>query len=111
MLLEMHASGVDVNHGLREYVERRLDFALSRFGSRVTKAAVHLTDTNGPKGGIDKSCQIVVRLRGVGDIVAEVVDAEWPVTIDRAAARIGHNAGRSLERRRRFDRTPPDGDV
>ncbi len=107
MLLEMHARGVDVDHGLREYVERRLDFALSRFGSQITKAAVHLTDTNGPKGGIDKSCQIVVRLKGLGDIVAEVEDAEWPVTIDRAAARIGQNARRSLERRRQFDRSRP----
>lgn len=108
MLLELHARGVDVEHGLRDYVERRLNFALSRFGSRITKAAVHLTDTNGPKGGIDKSCQIVVRLRGLGDVVAEVVDSEWPATIDRATARIGQNARRSLDRRREFDRGSHD---
>ena len=106
MLWELHTSGVEVESGLREHIERRLTFALSRFGSRVTKASVTLADNNGPKGGIDKSCLIVVRLRGVGEVVAEVVDTDWPVAVDRAANRIGHNVGRGLERKRDFAREP-----
>jgi ribosome hibernation promoting factor len=102
MLWELHASGVETKSGLREYIERRLTFALSRFGSGVIKASVYLTDNNGPKGGIDKSCRIVVRLRGLNDAIAEVVDTDWPVTVDRATSRIGHNVSRALERRRDF---------
>jgi ribosome-associated translation inhibitor RaiA len=103
---ELHAHGVEVDNGLREHIERRLTFALSRFGSRITKAVVSLTDTNGPKGGVDKCCRIVLRLRSMGDLVAEVTDTEWPVTVDRATARIGHNVSRGLERKRDFARVP-----
>lgn len=100
MLLELHARGVALDNGLRDHIDRRLSFALSRFGGRVNKASVYLADTNGPKGGIDKSCQIVVRLRGLGEVVAEVADAEWPAAVDRAANRIGHNVSRELDRKR-----------
>jgi len=78
-------------------------FALSRFGNRITKTIVYLADNNGPKGGIDKSCQIVVRMRGFKQIVAEVVDADWVVAVDRATTRIGHNVSRQIERRREFE--------
>lgn len=102
MLWELHTSGVEIKKGLREYIERRLTFALSRFGPGVIKASVFLTDNNGPKGGIDKTCRIVVRLRGLNDVIADVVDTDWPVTVDRATARAGHNVSRALERRRDF---------
>ena len=38
------------------------------------------------------------------DVVAEVVDTDWLVTVDRAASRIGHNVSRELERKRDFSR-------
>ena len=106
MLWDLHASGVEIEQGLREHIERRLTFALSRFGPRVLKTVVYLTDNNGPKGGIDKSCLIVVRLRGLGEVIAEVVDTDWPVTIDRATTRIGHSVSRDLERQRGLFREP-----
>lgn len=104
MLWELRTHGMEINPGLRDHIDRRLNFALSRFGARVTKATVSLTDNNGPKGGIDKSCQIVVRLRGLGDVIADVVDTEWAASVDRATTRIGHNVGRELERKREFSR-------
>lgn len=100
MRWELHTSGVSISEELRELIDRRMTFALSRFGSRLQKATVTLTDTNGPKGGIDKSCRILVRMRGLGEIVADVVDSEWEVAVDRATTRIGHSVSRSLERRR-----------
>ena len=106
MLWDLRTSGVEIEQGLREHIERRLTFALSRFGSRVSKTVVYLTDNNGPKGGIDKSCLIVVRLRGVGEVIAEVIDTDWPITVDRATTRIGHSVNRDLERQRELSREP-----
>lgn len=102
MLWELHANGIEVDSELKEHADRRLSFALSRFGSRILKTTVYLTDNNGPKGGVDKNCLIVVRLRGLGEVVAEVVDTDWIVAVDRATTRIGHNVGRAFERRRDF---------
>jgi putative sigma-54 modulation protein len=100
MLMELHTSGVSMEKGLREHIERRLSFALSRFGANVMKAIVTLADTNGPKGGVDKSCRIVIRVRGIGEVVADVIDTEWLIAVDRATNRIGHSVARGLERRR-----------
>lgn len=109
MLWEAHVRGVELDEGVRDHIERRLTFALSRFEVRLLKVTVHLTDNNGPKGGIDKSCLIVARLRGVEDVVVEVVDSDCVVAIDQATSRIGHTIGRALERRRDFTREPVQG--
>ena len=104
MLCKFRSNGVALEQGLREHIERRLTFAMSRFGARVLKTVVHLADNNGPKGGVDKSCLIVVRLRGLGELVAELVDTDWLAVVDRATTRIGHNVSRELERKRSFAR-------
>ncbi len=109
MFWEAHVRGVELDEGVRDHIERRLTFALSRFEVRLLKVTVHLTDNNGPKGGIDKSCLIVARLRGVEDVVVEVIDSDCVVAIDRATSRIGHTIGRALERRRDFTREPVQG--
>lgn len=109
MLWDLHVNGFEVDAELKDHADRRLSFALSRFGTGVLKTAVYLTDNNGPKGGFDKNCLIVVRLRGLGEVVAEVVDTEWPVAIDRATTRIGHNVRRAIERKRAFSHEPMAG--
>lgn len=101
---DLHTTGVKIEDDLKTHIDRRLDFALSRFGSRVLKTIVYLNDNNGPKGGLDKSCLIIVRLRGLKEVVAEIVDSDWPVAVDRATTRIGHSVSRELERKRKFGR-------
>jgi len=90
---------------LAAHVERRLRFALTRFSGRIGRVQVVLADQNGPRGGIDKTCRIVVRLRDGGDVVAEVSDVDWEVAVDRATTRIGHSTGRELARRRAVRRS------
>lgn len=102
MSWELHADGIEATAHLRERIDRRLSFALSRFGSRILRTTVHLTDLNGPKGGLDKCCKIVLRIRGETPVVVEVVDTTWPVAIDRAASRLRHTVLRALERTRSF---------
>jgi len=82
------------------HIERRLQFALARFSGRIQRVQVVLEDQNGPRGGLDKSCRIVVRLREAGDVVAEVADVHWEIAVDRATTRVGHTVARRLARRR-----------
>lgn len=100
MKSELHSSGITAPQGLREHLDRRLLFALSRFESRISKVDVYLADENGPKGGLDKACRIVVRLRKLGDVTASIADSDWFVAIDRATTRIAHNLRREVERKR-----------
>lgn len=100
MLWELKDKGIARPKDLPDHIERRLRFALSRFGSRIEKVLVFLHDHNGPKGGIDKVCRVLVKTRGCGAVVAAVVDSDWVVAVDRATTRIGHTVARQIERLR-----------
>ena len=88
---------------LPDHLDRRLRFALARFGSRVEKVTVFLHDHNGPKGGIDKVCRVLVKARGCGMMTAVVADTDWIIAVDRATTRIGRTVARQIERRRGRD--------
>lgn len=100
MHVELKTNAVEVIEGLRNRIDRRLRFALGKFGDRIGRVVVFLSDSNGPRGGIDKSVRVLTRIDGVGLVVAMVVDSDWAVAVDRAAHRIGQNVSRALIRQR-----------
>ena len=95
-------NGVRVGEKLRQYTERRVQFALGRFGPDIEHVAVRLADINGPRGGVDKACRVVVRLRARGNnrIAVDDHDGNVYVAVARAIARSGRSVARALERRR-----------
>jgi putative sigma-54 modulation protein len=105
MIWALKDSGVTRPKDLPDHIERRLRFALSRFAGRIEKVVVFLHDHNGPKGGVDKVCRVLVKARGCGMIMAAVADSEWVAAVDRATTRIGRSVARQIERRR--DRQGP----
>jgi ribosome-associated translation inhibitor RaiA len=72
---------------LRELAERRVRFALRRLGWRVPRAEVRMSDVNGPRGGIDKRCQVELRTDGAGSVVVASVARDWRTALDNALAR------------------------
>lgn len=100
MIWELKDRGTRRPRDLADHIERRLRFALARFGSRIQKAVVFLEDSNGPRGGIDKNCRILVKTRGCGVLVSAVADSDWFTVVDRATTRIGRSVARQIERLR-----------
>jgi len=47
-----------------EEVEAAVRGALQRFGERITRIEVHLSDVNGSKGGVDTRCVLEARVAG-----------------------------------------------
>ena len=80
-------------HGIRrtaedvEYVRRRARFALLRFSRRVVRVDVLLADENGPRGGVDKRCQVELRTDGAGSVVVTSIANDWRTALDNALAR------------------------
>lgn len=103
MQLQVRARNMVLTEALRVHAERRVQFALSRFGDRIRRVAVQLGDVNGPRGGEDKICRLEVLLSPSGEVRAEESDADLYATIDRAAERAGRSVGRVLTREREFD--------
>lgn len=72
---------------LRDLTERRVRFVLRRLGWLVPRAEVQMSDVNGPRGGIDKRCQVELRTDGAGSVVVASVAGDWRTALDNALAR------------------------
>jgi len=72
---------------LRDLTERRVRFVLRRLGWLVPRAEVQMSDVNGPRGGIDKRCQVELRTDGAGSVVVASVANDWRKALDNALAR------------------------
>lgn len=100
MRLEIRAPRVPLDASDRQYIERQVRFAIGRFGNRVERSSVVLTDLNGPRGGIDKACRMEVRLKGGGVVVIEDRDGDVRAVVGRSASRLAAALQKQLERRR-----------
>jgi ribosome hibernation promoting factor len=102
---------MDLASALQSYVERRLVRSLNRFGQKVGRISVRITDVNGPRGGQDKSCQVSAEFLPSGKtLVQQTVDADLYRAIGsttRGIARsVARALGRNRERRRETVRLP-----
>lgn len=110
MWIELIGRGVPTNDELRSYVERRLMFAIGRFRGTLGRITVHLIDENGPKGGVDKLCRIVVGMSGQGPsrLVVEAASSRILTAVNIAADRISQVVRRQVEMARRIPQRADD---
>ena len=99
MKIGIQCRGFSLTSAIAGHVRKRLDFLLGRGIRRLRRVDVTLSDTNGPRGGIDKRCHIKVSLDGLRPVVIEDVQADLYTAIDRAAGR----ASRTVVRRISLD--------
>lgn len=100
MQVHIHARKINVDEALRASIDRRLRFALGRFGERIATVTVRLEDANGARGGVDKQCQINVALWPCGNVLVEDTDRDFRAVVGRAADRAARAVDRDLQRRR-----------
>jgi putative sigma-54 modulation protein len=60
MRLRLAARGVELSTELKDYVRLRIHFSLGRFAGKIRSLSIRLADVNGPRGGVDKACDIRV---------------------------------------------------
>lgn len=93
---------------LLEHIERRLNFSFSGIRNNVLLVHIRVRDLNGPRGGNDKLCQMLVTIPGCPDVVIKQIHGDIDTAIDRAVQRAAYQAERLLlkkhktARRRRF---------
>jgi ribosomal subunit interface protein len=100
MQLDIQTNGFLLTEAIRNYTAQHMQFALDRNDGHVMHVRVSLADINGPRGGIDKRCQINLALAGQNNIVIEDTEADLYVAIDRASDRCKRTLARRLERQR-----------
>ena len=86
---------------LRELAVQRLQFVLRRLRGLVPRARVRLSDVNGPRGGVDKRCQVELNTEGAGTVVITALARDWRTALDSAMARAARSLAHSWQRNQR----------
>ena len=89
---------------LREVAIERVRFAMRRLTWLVPRAKVQLADTNGPRGGADKLCQIELKT-ATGTVVISSTAKDWRGALDASVQRAARVLVRGMQRQRKPDRS------
>ena len=82
----------------RQRIQDRIRVALTRFTPLIRGLTVTISDENGLRGGVDKKCQLVVRLHAGRVVVNEQASAVMAAVTQaaeraaRSVARVHHRA-------------------
>jgi hypothetical protein len=71
----------------RALAVRRVRFVMRRLAWLVPRAKVKLSDVNGPRGGVDKRCQIELKTDTTGSVVITAMARDWRSALEAALAR------------------------
>lgn len=99
MHLEIRSSDVKITKTLQTFIKQRVTPALERFSRRIRVVRVYIQDIDGPRGGLGKTCRIVVELPPRGRIVVSGIDTDIGAAITCTASRAGIAVKRHLKRR------------
>jgi hypothetical protein len=69
---------------MRDLSVERVRFALRRLTAMVPRAKVQFSDVNGPRGGIDKRCQVELSTDAAGTVVIASLARDWRTALDRS---------------------------
>ena len=83
---------------LRDVAVERVRFALRRQTALVPHAKVQFSDVNGPRGGVDKRCQVELKTDSAGTVVIASLARDWRTALDRSLIRASRVLTRSLQR-------------
>lgn len=96
---------IQVNHGKHVHlgadIEQRfaniIREALDRFGDRITRVEMHVSDENaGKHGSADKRCLLEARLANVPPIVASHSADSWQLAFDGALEKLQSAIDRAI---------------
>lgn len=90
--------------GFREASIARIRFALRRLNGAVSRAKVQFFDINGPRGGVDKKCQVELRTEGSATVVITSLASDWRTALDQSLSRAIRALTRSQQKRQKPER-------
>ena len=106
MQFHIRTQGFELTDGIRDHIDRQLQFAFDWARHEVVKIFVRLSDINGPRGGNDKRCHVRIPLPRSREVIIEDTAPDLYVAIDRAIDRASRALDRRLSRQREFAPVP-----
>ena len=98
MDITIQARRVTLPVAAKEALQDRLHAALDRFDSLIRRGVMALEDINGPRGGRDKQCRLLLSTSFGGEVIieerADQLQTAAMRAIDRAAATVRRLVGK-----------------
>jgi ribosome-associated translation inhibitor RaiA len=90
---------IDDASGMRSYISRKAALSFAKTQNHIESVSVTLCDINGPKGGNDKQCKVLIKASYLADIVVVEERDNLLHAIDRCIARANRTLVQQLKRR------------
>ena len=98
MEIKLFDGAVKTSDAQLEYVMNKVGAAASRLEQMPCIVEVRLSDINGPRGGADKECSIVVTPPGLPTVRVERQAGDYYAAIDAASAVFKTTIAKALEK-------------
>lgn len=111
MVITIQSRSFSLTPALKTFIEGRMNFILARYGEKVSRIYVTLLDINGPKGGMDKRCRVLVKLDGCAPIILQETQEDLYDAILACGSRLRRIISRKLSHKKRGPRYRPVVDL
>ena len=101
MQIDFTTDGAELSDTMREQVERRLRFHLTRYAAQVRKLEIQFGGDTASSNH-NRRVRVRVRLNKGPDVVVEDVEPDLDVAVDRAIGRAARSVGRRLSSSHQF---------
>jgi hypothetical protein len=89
---------------MRDVSIDRMRFALRRLSGLVPHAKIQLSDVNGPRGGVDKLCQVELKTNTAGTLVISALANNWRTALDQTLTRATKVLTHTMQRKQKPSR-------
>ncbi len=101
MFVQIRGRRIDISQAMRRQVHLRILRPLRRRQEHLAQMLIWLKDLKGPRGGVDKICQVELELAARRQIIIREQDADLYRAIGRAGERLKLSIRRRIEARSR----------
>lgn len=106
MHIRVRARDIDNMPDLALEADRQVRNAMGRLSRRISGVAVRLFDVNGPRGGVDKACEVTVSLGRAGIVHYRAVECTTAAAVGLAVSGVRAAVRRRVALRRETRRRP-----
>lgn len=96
MHINIQSRHFSLTPALNEHVQSKIRLTLGRFEHKIMRIDVNLSDVNGPKGGEDKCCKIIVKPNNSAAIVVADTAIDMYDAINSCSKRVKRTIRRNF---------------
>jgi putative sigma-54 modulation protein len=100
--VDFRTNHMPATDAMRAHVERRVRAALGRHPDVVARATLRVRDINGPRGGSDLQCSLLIEGPRFGRLIGQVTHDDFYAGTTEVIRKVAHALDLDIRRRRRL---------